>query len=311
MAAVNSLDRWLHAIMVQAWSKLDPSQLQTSFVGTVMPIIIPSLIHAQTTAADIGAGYLARQAAALNVDPGPYVQPEAFAGVASDGRDLSGLIVQPLLSTYSDLSDGAEMDDALDDGMDSMDRILTTQVHDSARAAEQVGLVSTRGLSGYVRVLEGDACDRCIELAGRTYRYAADFLRHPNCRCTSAAVGDDDGSSTGVQPQDIKDIFDALTGAQQDKSFGIAGAQAINDGADISQVVNAKRGMQSAADVYGQQLQITTEGITQQGVAGQAMKAAGLNPRTSPRLMPGSIYQVAGDDRNLQIKLLHQYGYIL
>lgn len=85
-----------------------------------------------------------------------------------------------------------------------------------------------------------------------------------------------------------------MSPAEQDKAFGKAGAQAIRDGADIGQVVNARRGMYSAGGV-----DYTRESTTKRGVAeGQT------------RLMPESIYRLASS-RDEAIRLLRQYRYIL
>jgi hypothetical protein len=81
-----------------------------------------------------------------------------------------------------------------------------------------------------------------------------------------------------------------MSAAEQDKVFTKAGAQAIRDGADPAKVVNARRGMQTAADgrLY------TTE-------------AAG---RTASRLMPEQIYREANGSRDEAIRLLRRFGYI-
>ena len=114
--------------------------------------------------------------------------------------------------------------------------------------------------------------------------------------------------------------FESLSREQQDKAFTAAGAQAIRDGADISRVVNARRGahgltpagarltpaeiaqLRGGRDrgrletrrVFGQDLYITTE-------------AAG---RRRVRLMPESIYELAAGDRQEAIRLLKHHGYL-
>src|SRR5699024_1103862 len=78
------------------------------------------------------------------------------------------------------------------------------------------------------------------------------------------------------------DYFDSLSREEQDKTFGKAGAQAIRDGADPAQVVNARSGMQpagallgkGAADaqrrMYGRELLVATSGTTRRGEFGRA-----------------------------------------
>jgi hypothetical protein len=114
---------------------------------------------------------------------------------------------------------------------------------------------------------------------------------------------------------DPEAYFRSLTDAEQDKAFGKARAQAIRDGADLGQVVNGKRGVQTA-QVYGQRLKITPTGATKRGAFGQSMrdlaKRDGHRYRVSrtPRLTPESIYKIARD-REDAIRLLRYYKYIL
>lgn len=117
------------------------------------------------------------------VDSAFHVNPTAFAGVASDGRDLMGLLVQPIIETYVDLGSGMDTDRAMGRGMDSLDRILATQIHDAAREAGQAQAVAITEISGYVRLTEPSACDRCMVLDHKFFKVNKGFLRHPSCRC--------------------------------------------------------------------------------------------------------------------------------
>jgi len=139
--------------------------------------------------------------------------------------------------------------------------------------------------------------------------------------------------------------FRSLTREDQDKYFTTAGAQAIRDGADIGQVVNARRGARGLSqpgrltdaeqrtlrggrdrgrlervDVFGRQVLTTTEGTTVRAVAGKRLaesggtaKAKGQRYRRAktPRLMPDAILEIAGDDREERVRLLKRFGYIL
>lgn len=230
----------------------------------------------------------------------PKVTPAAFAGVASDGRPLASLLAQPLIETYTQLGAGVPTDLALSRGMDSMDRILATQVHDAAREAGQVQMTAIREITGYQRLVEPGACDRCAILAGRIYRYNASFLRHPACRCVGVPVTD-----ATAPPRNDRELFDAMSVAQQNRSFGLAGAQAIRDGASPQRVVNARRGMSTVQTASGRNV------AAPQRLYGQDLltTTAGARPGR-PRLMPAGIYQIAGDDRGLAIDLLQTHGYL-
>ncbi|MFP3986887.1 hypothetical protein U9R90_05170 [Streptomyces sp. E11-3] len=100
----------------------------------------------------------------------------------------------------------------------------------------------------------------------------------------------------------------------------MAGAQAIRDGADITSIVNARRGM-ATASAYGRRLRATREGTTTRGAfyrseraraiaRGQAPADIGRAFRLrTPRLMPEEIYRLA-ESRDEAIRMLRRFGYI-
>ncbi len=119
-----------------------------------------------------------------------------------------------------------------------------------------------------------------------------------------------------------------MSQAEQDKVFGRAGAQAIRDGADMGQVVNARRGMYTAGRL---RVAATREGTTVRGLYGgyeidpvtgqlRRRKASEMERRRSGgrhisgtrsiRLMPEQIYLDAGNDRAEAIRLLRRFGYL-
>src|SRR5690606_25790677 len=108
---------------------------------------------------------------------------------------------------------------------------------------------------------------RCVILAGRFYRKNTGFQRHPGCDCRHIPASESVAGDLAVDP---RAYFDSLTEAEQDKAFTKAGAEAIRAGADIGQVVNARRGMYTA---QGQLL--TREGTTSRGRAFQALRDGG------------------------------------
>lgn len=127
---------------------------------------------------------------------------------------------------------------------------------------------------------------------------------------------------------DPDDYFQGLSRAEQERIFGAAGARAIRDGADMSQIVNARRGM-TTMNAYGRQVQATTEGTTRHGLFYRAERARteqqtgtrfardriearqGL-PRfdlRTPRLMPEEIYRLA-ESRDEAIRMLRRFGFL-
>jgi hypothetical protein len=103
-------------------------------------------------------------------------------------------------------------------------------------------------------------------------------------------------------------MFERMSAAEQDKTFGKASAQAVRDGADISQVVNAKRGMTLPGQGYGGRAgRTTTEGTTKRGVYGRQRRA---NGGRAERLSVDAIYWQANGNRDEAIKLLRKYAYL-
>jgi choline dehydrogenase-like flavoprotein len=152
------------------------------------------------------------------------------------------------------------------------------------------------------------------------------FQRHPHCQCTNQPVIGDNAHPT-VDPSAY---FDSLSEAEQNATFGRAGAQAIRDGADMNSVVNIRRkgALYTTNDAYGRRVLATREGTTRRGAYYRAARARASRETgiqyardrietaqglptfrlTSPRLTPEAIYQTAAS-REQAIELLRQYGY--
>lgn len=354
-AATTSVERWLSGEAKDAWSQLDPRNLQRSFVSKVLPGILPKLVGSQRLAASFGAvstqqqvarqlghpvpastagsGSIGAQALAAGNNPNgrPLPVPQSgasasrtptaiatsFAGVSSSGGSLTGLLSQPLIQVYSDIGGGMDPDEAMGSGFGSMDRMLTTQVHDASRESAQVQMIADPEVLGYVRITEPDACGRCIILAGRVYHCDASFERHPQCRCSGEP-------NTAETPSglSIGDLFDAMSSSAQDRSFTVAGAQAIRDGADPARVINARAGMSTTATQVRNapnraQLLQANPGIRNvaapQNVFGRQLLTTHAGPPRiggGPRLMPSSIYLIADGDRAMAVDLLQRHGFL-
>lgn len=295
------------------WALVDLADLDGSWskVATRLQVAVGA---AQTLAASSADSYTAAALAAQGVKApaAGRVDPLAFSGVASDGRPLDSLLYEPVIATKAAIGAGVAPAEAKLRGLASLVRIAATQVQDAGRAAGGVAIASRPRVTGYVRMLNPPSCARCSILAGKWFRWNTGFQRHPHCDCIHVPAAED-ASDLRTDP---RAYFDSLSPAEQDRVFTKAGAQAIRDGSDLGQVVNARRGMQTA-QVYGHQLKTTLEGITTRGVAGQRLgelaKAKGQRYRasTTPRLMPESIYEIAGGNRDEAIRLLKRYGYLI
>ena len=191
-----------------------------------------------------------------------------------------------------------------------------------ARVSTGVAVVADQAVAGFVRMLTPPSCSRCIILAGATYRWNAGFQRHPRCDCVHIPATED---VLGDGRTDPKVYFAGLTEAQQDKVFTIAGARAIRDGADIGRVVNARRGANGLTPAGGrlteaeataarggrrQRGRLARTSVGGRDVYTTTVRAAGRGGKRV-RLMPESIYEIAGDDRAEALRLLRVHGYLI
>ncbi|MGW5387196.1 VG15 protein [Nocardia sp. NPDC003963] len=237
--------------------------------------------------------------------------PGRLVGVTADGRTIEGLLAQSVIGARARMAEGVPAYQAWQDAGYEARRVISNEIADAGRAATGVAIVSRLGV-GYVRMLVPPSCSRCVVLAGRYYHWSRGFRRHPNCNCRHIPCREDRSDEVTTEPGAY---FRSLPEAEQNRTFGRAAAQAIRDGANISQVVNARRGLTiiggraQRSEVYGRRLLTTTEGVTRRGVAGAALRRRGRNARTTPRLMPEAIYEIA-ENRAEAIELLRRNGYI-
>jgi hypothetical protein len=232
------------------------------------------------------------------------VNPMNLAGIASDGRSLDSLLLQPILQVADLARAGADESGAMRYGNYMLSMIAESQVQDAGRVATSVATTARAKLSGYVRQLVPPTCGRCAILAGRHYKWNAGFQRHPHCNCVNVPVSEDVAGDLTTNPDSY---FGSLSSAAQDRYFGKANAQAIRDGADMGQVVNASRSMYTTTG-GSRTLQATREGVTRDGLFGATEVATQLG---GLRLMPEQIYLDAHGDRDLAIQLLKRFGYLI
>jgi hypothetical protein len=297
------------------WEHLDTDDLSGSWVSQVAPRVLAVATAAQLQAAQAAAEYV--PAAVLAQEGVPVaagvVAAEALAGIASDGRDLLSLLTMPIGLMKRLIGDGATVEDASGQALRNLLMLVGTQTADAGRVATGVGIVSDTTCAGYERVVTLPACGRCIVLAGRAYPHSEGFLRHPRCDCQMVPVTD--AQWRNERPENTPErLFGQMSPEQQAKAFTGAGAKAIRDGADIGQVVNARRGMATAGG-----RKFTTEGTTARGLAGRRLgrlaKQAGSKYRRSqiPRVMPEQLYADAeayGWDREQLLAQLERFGFI-
>ncbi|RMB81362.1 hypothetical protein CTZ28_35370 [Streptomyces shenzhenensis] len=293
------------------WRQVDRDNLYTSWMGLVGNVLA-LVVASQMRAAEMTSPWLNKLLGPANEDrpDANRIVPAAFTGVDGAGRPLADVLRAPIWTALRLVTEGRPIVQAMLAGQSLLDAIVQTAVADVGRAADSVGMTARPAVTGYIRVVEAGACSRCIILAGNEYQTDKAFLRHPRCKCGMEPVTRDHTPDVPSPKQIVADMSEE----QKRKTFGEAGAKALAEGADLGQLVNARRGMQSAT-VYGRKLQITTEGVTRRGFAGIRLrdfqKVQGQRYRVSrkPRLMPEEIFRIA-DDREHAVRLLHQYGFI-
>lgn len=198
--------------------------------------------------------------------------PEILAEQGIDAAAVASVSATNLLTgpSAASLIDQAATDAAFDG-------LIRSLISDAGRTASVVSNATRPAVTGYVRSLIPPSCSRCAILAGRVYRYSTGFRRHPRCDClmtpTDATIG----------PALVTDPTEAFEKGWI-RGLSKGDAEAIKNGADISQVVNVRR--RAAGLVVGSSV----------------IERAG-------RPTPQGILRIASD-RDEQLTLLRRYRYI-
>lgn len=265
----------------------------------------------QFTAAQRGVNY-ARDT--LDVEPVGVVNPRAFAGIAPDGRRLDTLLYSSVVharNTY------AKVEDQLESGRKWLSMLAHTAVADAGRGATHAQLTATPQ-AGYLRMVNPPCCQRCAILAGKFFRWDTGFERHPRCDCTHVPTTGQtpDGYVADIALSQIHDLTDAQR-------------KAVEDGADLNQVLNAYRHRIADREGY----MSTSEGTTRSGWASYVQREVArqrgetaqetsvsvgrrgaveqYNVRRTPRrLTPEAIYRTARS-REEAVRLLAFNGYLV
>jgi hypothetical protein len=312
---------------VQAlWRGMSPSTVEDDLQGELGAAIVAAVAEGQLSVADAAQAYIAAQMAAQGGSAlaEATLVAGAFAGIAPDGGPLETLLFLPAIGVRRRLAAGMSPEEAMLGGLADMARYASTSIADAARSADQVAMASHPNCVAYVRVVQLPACARCIILSGQMYSRSEGFLRHPNCDCQTLPLREREWPDVPTPQQ----LFNRMPEREQRRTFTVAGARAISEGADVGQVVNARRGM-DVAHIYGRRLQVTHEGATRRSVYGRNRSAAGdhmsrfagqrfgqatstryYRSTRTPRLMPEEIFRVA-EGRDHELRLLRRYGYIV
>lgn len=236
-------------------------------------------------------------------DQQPLTVSGLFAGVSSYGF----AVAEPIVATIDGVSPAPVealpanwwQPEELPAILTALEQLVASEVADAGRSASQVEFVARPDWQNYVRVLNPPSCKRCVVLAGRIYRDLEAFDRHPGDDCVMVPVQDwetahDEGYVFSPAEAFEKGIIRDLTAAER---------QAVEDGADLTTVINSSSGIYTA-DVFGRRVRATTYGTTKRSAWRKA------NPTRLIRLRPEAIYRIAADDRAEAVRLLRLYGYI-
>lgn len=246
-------------------------------------------------------------------EQGDYVRPDGIAnplafgtGFAPSGIDLESYFDIPVTRTLSAIKSGMGESDAMMAGRATLRQMAMQAIEDTSISAMGVSITQRSGV-GYVRVESPDCCPRCAILAGKYFRHNNDFLRHPKCHGRTIPCKGKDKAEKQGWITDPMDRFNRMSEAEQDRVFGHADAQAIRDGADIYQVVNAHRGMRPVG--RGNISMTTSEGTSRYGWSRMIRKYE-YGQKQRRRLTPEGIYSF-NLPREQTIELLKREGYIL
>jgi hypothetical protein len=308
----------------ELWRLLDLADLTGSWNAGIGRRMTEVIAAGQLASAGLADEYVDEIADAEGADPerAGGVRPSAFSGFAADGRALDSLMYLSVITTKQGIGHGLAADDAMMRGLQRALMLSTSEVTQAGRGAVGSSMVGKRTIQGYVRVVQPPACSRCVILAGKEYGWNRGFQRHPRCDCVhlpTTLIARNQHRDRGgfIDPQAY---FNRLSRAEQDRVFTAAGARAIREGADMGQVVNARRGMYTTT-AYGRTLRATREGTTTRGyfyrqerardiARGRVPADIGRQYRlTTPRLLPEQIFELA-ESRDEAIAMLRRFGYL-
>jgi hypothetical protein len=306
--------------ILDIFSQMPSRDMSRWWISTGMPQMKTLLTIAQRTVASDASLYVQRafevQGVKLDV---PRVNAEVLSGWTSEGLDLDGELLGALVRVKVSILQGFTVDAAQQRGAAVLTRIVSTEISDAARAADQIALVAAgpvptarrasaaerreagssvedksgqKFVYGWVRMLQPPSCARCIVLAGAFYKWNQGFERHPLCDCKHVPAVE---AIAGDVTVDSKAYFNSLTEREQNEIFGKANSAAIRDGASITQVLNATT-RKGALYVAGSGRRYTREGSTRLKM---------------PRPTPMQIYRDARGDREAAIRMLRKFRYIL
>jgi hypothetical protein len=207
--------------------------------ATIRQRVFETTAAGQLVAALAGSAYVGRILDETDVDAPAVarVDPQRFIGGTRDGRPLETLLDGAVVKTKEAVGQGIGTVAALGSARDWLHTAVMDSVRDANRQSVGANMTVRPTLQGWVRMMNPPSCKFCISLAGKWFRWNTGFQSHPHCDCRHIPSQESRQDEFTVNP---RGYFDTLDEATQNRIFGKADAQAIRDGADISQVVNVR-----------------------------------------------------------------------
>jgi hypothetical protein len=312
-----------------AWRDVPPAQVAAQFGSRILPVLVGAITAGQGGAAALAQPYVDTAMDGTGDTAMADTVPASFAGMTAGGMTLDWLAGTLYAWLTQAIGAGMSATDASTAGLQRAITYVSTEINDAGRSATQVAETAHPGAAGHERVVHLPACDRCIVLAGKFYRYSSGFLRHPRCDCTMIPVSRQQWENG--RPENTPDeLFASMSEAEQNKRFGTANAETLRMGGDMAQVVNARAGM-ATVKAFGRNMQVTSYGTTKRALfGGYEIQADGtLRKRTdrelahapgkryrvtkAPRLTPGEIFRLGdefGWDREELVRQLRRFAYV-
>lgn len=167
--------------------------------------------------------------------------PAAFVAFAPDGTDMGELLDTAVIRSKMAVKAGASSAEALQTGNKWLTGALLTVMADTSRQVVAADIAHRPLVTGYIRMLNGPSCARCVLLAGKWFRWNQGFDRHPRCDCRHVPSTDEQAMKDKGYISDPYEYFRSLSVRDQERTFGKLEAEAIRDhGADIYRVMNVK-----------------------------------------------------------------------
>jgi hypothetical protein len=300
VAAVGRLWRRVGTDFDTGWARVGPQMLSVTAIAQAR-VSAGALEYVPDVLEDTG------QVGAIDAVATARTAP--LIGAAGDGRPVESLLYGAVVRTKELVGRGQPAFAALQSSGKWLSSTTGTLLSDTARNAESLRAgVSRQPVTGYVRMLQTPSCPRCVILAGKWFKRNQGFQRHPGCDCRHIPSSEAVGGDLTIDPQEY---VASLSDDELDSWIGKPNADALREGADLNQVVNAQRGMRTA-QIGGRSVLVTNEGVTRRGFAYQRLRFANdpASLRRRPRLMPESIARIA-KNRDDYLRLLRANGYLI